>query len=201
MTVAGDDAPSLCRSRFWVLATQNPIELEGTYPLPEAQLDRFMMKVHIESPRPDVLAKILADTTSTETAAVPAVCTAADLSWLIDTTRTVPIARHLIAYAALLVSATHPGDSNAPAEVKRYVRAGASPRGGQAIILAAKARALLAGRPHVSAQDIEASALPALRHRLILGYEAAADRVTADDLVMRVITGTPEPRPNLRGTD
>jgi len=178
---------------FMVMATQNPIELEGTYPLPEAQLDRFMIKVLVRSPSPEVLTAILERTTGRNDASVEAVCEPADLRWLNALTRQVPIARHLIDYVSLLVTATHPEAPHATDGVRTYVRAGASPRGGQAIVLASKARALFAGRPHVSGADITASVRAALRHRVLLGYEAIADGVDADQVIDEVVARVAEP--------
>ncbi|MCL4112053.1 UNVERIFIED_CONTAM: hypothetical protein GTU68_001621 [Idotea baltica] len=167
---------------FMVMATQNPIELEGTYPLPEAQLDRFFVKVLVKSPSPEVLSAILKRTTGTHTETIEPVCGPAELRWLIGITRQVPIAQHLIDYSP-----------HAPESVRRYVRAGASPRGGQAIILASKAHALFAGRPHVSGADIARSARAALRHRVLLGYEATADGVDPDRIIDEVVATTVEP--------
>jgi len=178
---------------FMVMATQNPIELEGTYPLPEAQLDRFFAKVLVQSPSPEVLSAILQRTTGTHTATIEPVCEPADLRWLIDITRQVPIAKHLIDYVSQLITATHPQSPHAPESVRRYVRAGASPRGGQAMILASKAHALFAGRPHVNGADIARSARAALRHRVLLGYEATADGVDTDRVIDEVVATTAEP--------
>ena len=184
---------------FMVMATQNPIELEGTYPLPEAQLDRFFVKVLVPMPGPDLMSTILARTTGAEVQAVEAVCSPEQLRWLAAMTRQVPIARHLVDYTALLVTATHPGAEHAPDMVRRYVRNGASPRGGQSMILAAKARALFAGRPYVNGSDLLGSAHAALRHRVLLGYEAAADGVTSDDVLDDVVASTAEPNQGHRG--
>jgi MoxR-like ATPase len=197
VTVAGETRP-LPRP-FLVLATQNPIELEGTYPLPEAQLDRFMFKARVPSPTADVLEMILARTTGGEQIDVPQVVDAGALSGMIRTTPTVPIASHLLRYVSLIVEATHPDSPQVSPPVKRYVRWGASPRGGQAMILGAKAAALLDGRPHVTAVDIRWAALPALRHRLVLGYEAVADNVHPDTLIEQIVSDTPEPKAEIRG--
>jgi MoxR-like ATPase len=197
VTVAGETR-SLPRP-FLVLATQNPIELEGTYPLPEAQLDRFMFKARVPSPNAEVLEEILRRTTGGESTEVPRVADAAALTRMIGITPTVPIASHLLRYVSLMVEATHPDSAKVSPPVKRYVRWGASPRGGQAIILGAKAAALLDGRPHVTAGDIRWAALPALRHRLVLGYEAVAEGVHADTLIEQIIADTPEPKAEIRG--
>jgi MoxR-like ATPase len=197
VTVAGETRP--LPQPFMVLATQNPIELEGTYPLPEAQLDRFFSKVVVEPPGPELLAEILTRTTGTASAAVDPVCSPRHLIWMHGITRQVGIAAHLVSYASLLVTATHPSSPYATDVVRRYVRAGASPRGGQAMVLAAKARALLDGRPYVAGSDLVQAAAPALRHRILLGYEAAADGIATDDVIDDVIANTTEPGQSRRG--
>ncbi len=197
VTVAGETR-ALPRP-FLVLATQNPIELEGTYPLPEAQLDRFMFKARVTSPNAEVLEEILKRTTTGETAEVPRVADADALIRMVQTTPTVPIASHLIRYVSLMIEATHPDSPRVSPPVKRYVRWGASPRGGQAIILGAKAAALLDGRPHVTAGDVRWAAMPALRHRLVLGYEAVAEGVHADTIIEQIVADTPEPKAEIRG--
>lgn len=198
VTVAGETRP-LPRP-FLVLATQNPIELEGTYPLPEAQLDRFMFKVTVNPPTADVLEEILRRTT---TGTIPEVPVAADIDTIqsiITMTPQLPVATHLLQYVSRIIEATHPEGDTASPPVKRYVRWGASPRGAQSIILAAKAAALIEGRPHVTADDIRWAAPAALRHRLVLGYEATAEGVRSDVLVDEVLHSIPEPRPDIRGT-
>jgi MoxR-like ATPase len=197
VTVAGQTR-SLPRP-FLVLATQNPIELEGTYPLPEAQLDRFMFKVTVGSPGADTLEEILRRTTGGAVAAVPEVLGADDITAMIAITPQVPIAAHLIRYVSLIIEATHPDRESAPTSVRRFVRWGSSPRGGQSIVLGAKAGALLDGRPNVTAEDIRWAAPAALRHRLVLGYEASAEGVATDSIIDEVIEATPEPGPNIRG--
>jgi len=197
VTVAGATRP-LPRP-FLVMATQNPLEMEGTYPLPEAQLDRFLLKVHVPFPSADDLEKVIGRTTGTEVATVSAVADAPRLSAMVELTRQVPVPSHLVRHAVDLVVATHPGNAEAPEPVRRYVRFGASPRGAQALILAAKAMALLDGRPSVAAEDIRGVARGALRHRLVMGYEAVADAVTADDLVVSVLDAVPAPSSGLRG--
>jgi MoxR-like ATPase len=184
---------------FLVLATQNPIELEGTYPLPEAQLDRFMFKVGVESPTADVLEEILRRTTSGEALQVPQVADRETILDLIGLTPRIPMAKHLMRYVSELVEATHPGGNTAPSPIKRYVRYGASPRGGQAIVMAAKAAALLDGRLHVTGEDVRWATPSALRHRLVLGYEATAEGVRADVLVKEVLQSVSEPRSQIRG--
>jgi MoxR-like ATPase len=183
---------------FFVMATQNPIEMEGTYPLPEAQLDRFLLKVLVEFPEPSDLVQILERTTGSSTVTVRQVLAREDLVDMIETARQVPIASHLTDYAARLVAATHPERADAP-NAKRYVRFGASPRGAQALVLSAKVTALLDGRLNVSEEDLRAMALPCLRHRVILSYEAIADGVTADDVVRQIVEHVPAPSVPLAG--
>ena len=197
VTVAGETR--FLPRPFLVMATQNPIELEGTYPLPEAQLDRFMLKVQVRSPSPETLEEILRRTTAGITTEVHQVADVELVRRLQAVTPTVPVASHLIRYVSELIAATHPTSPEASAPVRRYVRWGASPRGAQAIVLASKAAALLDGRPHVTADDIRNASAPAIRHRLVLGYEAAADGVDPDSLVEAVIAATPEPKPSIRG--
>ncbi|HVL28723.1 MAG TPA: AAA family ATPase [Acidimicrobiales bacterium] len=196
-TVAGETRP-LPRP-FFVMATQNPIEMEGTYPLPEAQLDRFLLKVLVPFPPADDLAAVVERTTGEEAPTVSPVAGAAELRAMIDLTRQVPVASHVVQHAVDLVVATHPDQPSAPDAVRRYARFGASPRGAQALVLAAKATALLDGRPNVAVADVRALAPAALRHRLVLGYEAVADGVSADDVVDAVLVGVPEPTAGLRG--
>ena len=184
---------------FLVLATQNPIELEGTYPLPEAQLDRFMFKVRVSSPTAATLEEILRRTTTGQIAEVPQVADIETVASMVATTPSLPIASHLIRYVSLIIAATHSDARAAPHLVQRYVRWGASPRGGQAIVLASKAAALLDRRPNVTAEDIRWAVPSALRHRLVLGYEATADGVDSDMILDDVIASTTEPKPDIRG--
>jgi len=168
---------------FFVLATQNPLEMEGTYPLPEAQLDRFFFKIDVPFPKVDELVEIANRTTG---AFIPQAEPAADGVTILTMqalARGVPIAGHVTAYVARLLKATHPDDTGAPEAVRRYVRYGASPRGVQAMILAGKIVALLEGRYNVAFDDIRQAALPALRHRLILNFEAQAEGVTTDAVI------------------
>ncbi|MFP5317255.1 MAG: AAA family ATPase [Acidimicrobiia bacterium] len=196
-TVAGETRP-LPRP-FFVMATQNPIEMEGTYPLPEAQLDRFLLKVLVPFPPADDLAAVVERTTGEGLPTVTPVAGEAELRAMIGLTRQVPVASHVVQHAVGLVVATHPDKPEAPETVRRYTRFGASPRGAQALILAAKATALLDGRPNVAVADVRAVAPAALRHRIVLGYEAVADGVSADDVVDAVLVGVPEPTAGLRG--
>ncbi len=172
---------------FFVLATQNPLEMEGTYPLPEAQLDRFFFKLNVEFPSAEELATIADRTTGQETPQPQTVANAAEICAMQQLARGVPIAPHVTEAAARLVRATHPDDARAPDLVKRYVKWGASPRGMQALILAGKIIALLDGRYNVALDDLRKAALPALRHRLILNFEAQAEGVTTDKVVEELI--------------
>lgn len=177
---------------FFVLATQNPIEMEGTYPLPEAQLDRFFFKLLVPYPSSDELKDILARTVSDRTAAVDRVATGAEIAEMGRLARQVPVANYVTDFAVRLVLATHPDRAEAPGATARYVRHGASPRGAQAIVLGAKITALLAGRANVAFDDIRAVILPALRHRLILNFEAEASQVTTDDVLKEIVNVVPD---------
>jgi MoxR-like ATPase len=176
---------------FFVLATQNPIEMEGTYPLPEAQLDRFTFKLRVELPARDELHAILDRTTGADEPAVRAVLARPRLLEMRALVRQVPVARPVQDYAVRLVEATHPARSGV-AEVKRFVRYGSSPRGAQALILAAKIEALRAGRFAPSFADIRRVALPALRHRVLLNFEGEAEGVSADAVVTQILAALPE---------
>jgi MoxR-like ATPase len=190
VTVAGERHP--IEPPFFVLATQNPIEMEGTYPLPEAQLDRFLFKVLIESPDEATLVKIVEATTGPAAPEPRPVLDGARLLSILDFARRVPVAEPLVRYAARLVRATQP-ESGEPAQAARkYLRYGAGVRGAQALVLAAKVHALLAGRVHVAFEDLRAVAKPALRHRLILNFEGEAEGVRADAIVEAVLRELPE---------
>ena len=177
---------------LFVLATQNPIEQEGTYPLPEAQLDRFMFNVVIEYPTADEERRILAQTTGTADPAIAVVASGDEIERLHAVVREVPAASNTIDYASRLVRSTRPTatDEAPPDFVKQWVRWGAGPRAGQALLLGAKARALLEGRSAVSLEDIRAVALPVLRHRILLNFQAEADGVDADQVVRRLLETT-----------
>ena len=175
---------------FFVLATQNPIELEGTYPLPEAQLDRFFFKLIVPFPGPEELAEIARRTTGSELPRLQAVAGRDDLSAMSELSREVPIASHVMERAVRLVLATHPERDGSPDEVRRYVRWGSSPRGLQSMVLAARIRALLDGRYNVAMEDLAAVAPAALRHRIFLNFEADAAGVDADAVVTAVIGAT-----------
>lgn len=171
---------------FFVLATQNPLEMEGTYPLPEAQLDRFFFKLIVNYPSEDAFDQILEATTGKASPEVTPIFDGAELVELGALAREVPIAPSVRRQTVRLVMATHPESDHALESVKRYVRYGASPRAGQACLLAAKIRAVLAGRYHVAMEDILAVALPVLRHRVMLSFEAQADGISADQLLRDV---------------
>ncbi|GAB4518470.1 MAG: MoxR family ATPase [Phycisphaerales bacterium] len=175
---------------FFVLATQNPIEQEGTYPLPEAQLDRFIFKLAVGYSKLTDLMTIVDRTTGEQTPTVEAKIDARGIIDAQHLVREVVIAPHVKEYAARLVLATHPEGEFAPDITNRYVRCGASPRGAQALVLAGKVKALTDGRFHVAPEDIEAIAKPALRHRILLNFEAEADRVQTDDIVSEIVGAT-----------
>jgi MoxR-like ATPase len=177
---------------FFVLATQNPIEMEGTYPLPEAQLDRFLFKLTVPYPSEDDLLRIAQVTTGASMPHPTRVATGATLLELMHFAREVPVAESVLRFAVRIVRRTNPETPDAPAEVRRFARYGSSPRGLQSLVLGAKVRALLEGRYNVAFDDIRAVALPALRHRVILGFEADAEAVTTDKLIHDVVTTTPE---------
>jgi MoxR-like ATPase len=177
---------------YFVLATQNPLEMEGTYPLPEAQLDRFFFKLRVPFPSRSELHGILERTTSgLETHASPVV-DAAKIRELQQLCRSVPVAHHVQDYAVRLLLATHPDQPDPSEQVKRFVRTGASPRGAQAMLLAAKIRALLEGRFAASIDDVKSAALPALRHRVLLNFEGEADGISTDDLLRTLLEKLPE---------
>ena len=174
---------------FFVLATQNPIELEGTYPLPEAQLDRFFFKALVPFPSEGELLEIARRTTGNETLVLEKVADGDAILTAQQVAREVPIAEHVLAYAGKLITATHPERTELE-NVRTYVRFGASPRGLQTLVLAGKVRALLEGRYNVAFDDLVAVARPALRHRIFLKFEAEADGVTADQLIDEIVEKT-----------
>jgi len=179
---------------FMVLATQNPIEMEGTYPLPEAQLDRFLLKLDARYPSASELSQIVDLATGEGMPPVQAVMGAEELIGLRALTRSVIVARHVKEYAVRLVLATHPEDPQATAMTRRYVRHGASPRGLLAMVLAAKAFALFAGRMNVSFEDLRAALPLALRHRVLLNFEGEAEGIEVEDLLAEVLRAS-EPVP------
>ncbi|MBW3637915.1 MAG: MoxR family ATPase [Armatimonadetes bacterium] len=172
---------------YIVLATQNPVEQEGTYPLPEAQLDRFLFKLKVYFPSADELLEILNRTTTSYEDNPQPVLSAAEILKLRQLVREVPVAPHVQEHAVHLVLGTHPDSEYATENVKRFVRYGASPRGAQALILAAKVRALLEGRFHASFEDIDFVARPALRHRIILSFEGQAEGADTDELIEELL--------------
>ena len=190
VTVGGVTHP--LEQPFFVLATQNPLEQEGTYPLPEAQLDRFFFKLVVGTPSREELASVLNRTTTTHAAEVESVLDAPRLLAHQQLIRQVAIADHVQDYAVRLVLGTHPGQQFASSMVTRFVKFGASPRAAQAIVMAAKCRALMDGRAAASIADIQSIAAPALRHRLILNFEAQAQGVTADGVIENLSATMPQ---------
>ncbi|OGL08774.1 MAG: AAA family ATPase [Candidatus Rokubacteria bacterium RIFCSPLOWO2_02_FULL_72_37] len=185
VTVGGASRP--LPAPFFVLATQNPIEMEGTYPLPEAQLDRFLFKLRVRYPAIEELNAIIDRTTRSRQVGIERVMSGPTVLGFRELVREVPIASHVRDFASTIVMATHPQWELAPDVTRRYVRYGASPRGAQALVLGAKVRALAEGRYNVSIEDIKALAAPALRHRLILNFEGEAEGVDTDILVGQVV--------------
>jgi MoxR-like ATPase len=190
VTVGGNtydlDAP------FFVMATQNPLEMEGTYPLPEAQLDRFFFKLLLKTSSLEELVEIAERTTGRELSEVKEVSHGEDILRMRALARQVPAARHVKEYAAKVVLATQPENSSATPLVKKYVRYGASPRGMQALILGAKVRALIDQRYNVAFDDLRTVACPALRHRIILNFEGEAESVDRDSIIREILQQTPE---------
>ena len=189
VTVAGET--HRLEEPFMVLATQNPLEMEGTYPLPEAQLDRFLFKLKVTYPTAEDLHAILDRTTQTGAPKIEKVIDGPEVLALRGTVRDVPMTREVQAHAIALVLATHPEDAGAAPLAKRFVRYGASPRGVQALILAAKIYALLDGRYHVSRADIDKAALPALRHRIILNFEGEAEGASSEQVLEEILKRSP----------
>jgi MoxR-like ATPase len=178
---------------FFVLATQNPIEMEGTYPLPEAQLDRFFYKIDVPSPTEDELVEIARRTTGTAAPSVRVVASGEQILAMQTLAAEVPVEERLYRYAARLIGSTHPEDGRAPSGVRRHLRVGVSPRGIQAVVKAAKVEALLDGRKAVSLADIRRVIYPALRHRLILSFEAQAEGIAPDAILEEVLDAVPAP--------
>jgi len=175
---------------FFVIATQNPLEMEGTYPLPEAQLDRFLFKVLVPYPTVDELRDIVTRTTGALEYTAGAIMSGQEILAVNKLAREVPVADKVLEFALKLLVSTHPGNTKASPMVARYVQVGASPRGIQSIILAARVAALLDGRYNVSFADIERVALPALRHRLFLNFEAQGGGIGADSIIAEIIANT-----------
>jgi MoxR-like ATPase len=178
---------------FFVLATQNPLEMEGTYPLPEAQLDRFLFKVMVPFPSEEDLVAIMDRTTGADAPRAGKVATAAEIVEMQRLARAVPIAPHVTAYAVSVLAATHPDQPRAPGIVREYVRYGGSPRGAQALVTAGKIFALLDGRFNVSIDDIRSAALPSLRHRIILNFEGEAEGITTEAVVRAILDAVTPP--------
>ncbi len=189
-TVSVGDTTRPLPKPFFVLATQNPLEMEGTYPLPEAQLDRFLFKVLVRFPNAQDLMRIIDTTVGIQTLRAKQVASGEQLLHLIETSRAVPVATHVKEYAVRLLLATHPDQEDAPESVRKYVRYGASPRGLQALIMTGKVLALLEGRYNVSLEDLQNVAFPSLRHRIILNFDGLADGITPEDLIETIIEET-----------
>jgi MoxR-like ATPase len=192
VTVMGDSHP--LPAPFFVLATQNPIELEGTYPLPEAQLDRFIFNIMLDYLPAEEELKVLDLTTTSHKAKVNAVTNPEEICDFQALVRMVPIAESVARHAVMLVRASRPSNPDAPDFVKKYVNFGASVRAAQSLVLAAKARALMNKRVHVTYDDIEALVRPILRHRILLNFPAESEKLTADDILGRLIEATPRPK-------
>ncbi len=172
---------------FFVLATQNPVEQDGTYPLPEAQMDRFMFKLIVKNPSLEELMQIVDLTQKTMAETADAACNAEALLEMRATANQIPVSEDVMRYAMTLCSATHPDSECATEAARKYVRLGASPRAGQALISAAKVKALMSGRYNVSYNDINELAYPVLRHRMKLTFEAIAERVSADEIITMIL--------------
>jgi MoxR-like ATPase len=185
VTVSGQANP--LPMPFFVLATQNPIEMEGTYPLPEAQLDRFIFKLRVQYPALEQLTEIIERTTHVREVQVHRVMTGPQVMGFRELVREIPIATHVRDLASTMVLATHPQWDRAPEQARRFIRYGASPRGAQALVLGAKVRALTEGRFNVAVEDLRALALPALRHRIILNFEGEAEGVDVDRLIGEIV--------------
>jgi len=179
---------------FFVLATQNPIEMEGTYPLPEAQMDRFLFKLRLDFPGAEQLYSIVDRTTQQSEPVVNRVLEQKQILEMRDTARAVPVSKPVMEYAIAITLATHPESDKGHAMAKKYVRFGSSPRGVQSLILGAKVNALMSGRVHVSCEDIRTVTMPALRHRVLLNFEAEAERIETDQILQRILEDVEEPR-------
>ncbi len=192
MVTAGNKSYTL-DAPFFVLATQNPIEQEGTYPLPEAQLDRFMFNIFVDYPAVHEEEEILRATTAGKRADPQAVLTKQEIIQLQEVTRKVPVSDHIIKYVTRLVGATRPSNKDAPEVTKQFVSTGAGPRAGQYLILAAKATAILEGRIHISCSDIRRAAPPVLRHRILTNFAADSEGMTSLDIISKLLKEVPEP--------
>lgn len=180
---------------FFVLATQNPIDMEGTYPLPEAQLDRFLFKIDVRTQAVDALVSILERTTGDVKASVESVLSVEEVIGMRQFARQIPVAQSVLRYAARICQATHPESPVAIDASKKFVRFGSSPRGAQSMVLAAKVRALTHGRLHVDPEDIRATAVPALRHRMLLNFEGEAEGIKREDILGQILEQTPDTDP------
>jgi MoxR-like ATPase len=178
---------------FFVLATQNPIEQEGTYPLPEAQLDRFMFNIFVDYPKREEEIMVIARTTSAGGIEPQVVIDKKAVIHLQEVVRKIPVSEHVIGYAVNLVRATRPSDPGAPEFTRKYVSTGAGPRAGQYLVLAAKARAVLEGRIHVSCSDIRSAAMPVLRHRILTNFAADSEGLKSVDIIKRLLSEISEP--------
>lgn len=190
ITIAGQS--HRLREPFMVLATQNPLEMEGTYPLPEAQIDRFLAQVKVDTPDVDQIEAVLMATMSAPPPPSGPLLSGAEVVQLQAHCRAIVISRCAVRYAAELIAATNPRAPQSPDAVKRHVRYGASVRAGQALLRLAKARALMAGRPHAGVEDIQAVSVPALRHRLVLNYEAEARQLSRETVIDAILRTVPE---------
>lgn len=191
ITVAGNTYP--LEPPFFVMATQNPIEQEGTYPLPEAQLDRFMLSINIGYPTRDEERQIVATTTQTNRAEIRPVLQGQDILWIQQLVRQVPASQHMVDYAVDLARATRPKEPGSPEFVNNWLAWGAGPRAAQYMVLGAKARAILHGRFAVSSDDVRAMAYPVLRHRLFTNFNADAEGVNVDRVIARLLDMVKEP--------
>ena len=178
---------------FFVLATQNPIEMEGTYPLPEAQLDRFLLNVFINYLPEEDEVKVVSETTSRVDAQTSPVFKAEDVLRIQSVVRKVPVADSVVRYAVRLAASSRPGQANTPDFVNEWINWGAGLRAGQALIIGAKARALLQGRSHVTPDDVKALAVPVLRHRILPNFKAEAEGVDADQVIAKLVETVPVP--------
>jgi MoxR-like ATPase len=180
---------------FFVLATQNPIELEGTYPLPEAQLDRFMFNIYVDYPKLDEEIDIVLSTTSAVEPQLKQVMSGADILRLQDIVRKVPAAEHVVKYAVELVRSTRPNDGSCPDSIKKWISWGAGPRGSQYLVLGAKARAVIQGRYNISCDDIRAVSKPVLRHRILTNFNAEADGIDSLQIIDELLKTVKVPEP------
>ena len=177
---------------FFVMATQNPLEMEGTYPLPEAQLDRFFYKIQVPFPNLEELVEVMNRTTGNKTQAAEPVLTPEELLQMRSIVREVQVAPEVMQYAMRLVLGSHPDSNLGTESTKKYIRYGASPRGAQTLILGGRVNALMEGRHHVAIRDVRKAAIPGLRHRIGLNFEAESEGMSADDLVRALLDEVPE---------